>query len=350
MRSLGNPLGGGFGGLSGCAGGACGIFTLAIRLGWDGDLGPMPLGRRCGAPRLGEEVGVLRPMGLWARLVIQLLSSVSRIDNLARAAQQRWWELVGKAAVAALSVAELEYLTVRLYELRSRHARRDRRGLFWWEHYWFRRRLPSAPTRVLVGGAGSGREVRALVRAGYVVDAFDPCLGAVGLCAAEVGAGGVVLRGDYDALCGAVLSRQSNSPLESLASQRYGAILLGWGSLSHVLRPESRARLLRACHSLCPEGPILASFWSHEVSEGLPEGERPDFQKTAEPMEEGEFHGSLVFRPWCGVAIYLHRRHVMELGLEVGRPVAWERHSNVFPHATFLPPSRQPSDALGGID
>jgi hypothetical protein len=284
-------------------------------------------------------------MGLRARLVIQLVTSVSRMDNLARAAQKRWWRLVGRGAVAALSVAELEALTVRLYDLRSRHARRDRRGLFWWEDRWFRRRLPPAPARILVGAAGSGREVRALLKAGYEVDAFDPCRRALRLCEAEVGGRGVVLRGNYEALCGAVLRGERNSPLESLASRRYGGILLGWGSLSHVLRPEARTRLLRTCHRLCPDGPILASFWSHEVTEGIAEGEAPDPQGTAEPMGEGGCDGCLVFRPWCGVAMYFRRRQVMELGLDIGRPVAWERHSNVFPHATFLPPSRRPGDA-----
>ena len=49
-----------------------------------------------------------------------------------------------------------------------------RSGLFDWEEDAVRRYFPAPPSRVLVGGAGGGREPFALADKGYVVVAFDP--------------------------------------------------------------------------------------------------------------------------------------------------------------------------------
>ena len=102
--------------------------------------------------------------------------------------------------------------------------------------------------RVLVGAAGGGREVLFFVGRGCDVMALEP-------------------SGALRCLCGA---RAPGVPLiaaryEDVASGRvsvggeFDAVLLGLGSLSHVLDGATRLSLLRALADACPRGPILAS-------------------------------------------------------------------------------------------
>src|SRR4030095_15240282 len=51
-----------------------------------------------------------------------------------------------------------------------------------------------------------------------------------------------------------------SGPASSL-EKYYDAVLLGWGSLTCLMDPAERMRLLRALDLICPKGPILASFW-----------------------------------------------------------------------------------------
>ena len=46
--------------------------------------------------------------------------------------------------------------------------------MFEWEEKWFSSDLPPPPARILLGGAGSGREIRHLARHEYRIVAFDP--------------------------------------------------------------------------------------------------------------------------------------------------------------------------------
>ena len=48
--------------------------------------------------------------------------------------------------------------------------------LFDWEREWLAADLPPPPAKILLGGAGSGREVLSLSAQGYEILAFDPVL------------------------------------------------------------------------------------------------------------------------------------------------------------------------------
>ena len=161
---------------------------------------------------------------------------------------------------AALDAREKSDLTVYLYGL----AGSDRpKPLFPWEGPWLQRDLPKAPARVLLGAAGFGREAAWLVAAGCQVDAFEPVSRCARSLSRAVGTDGRCAVGDYEDLVAAVLRGERN-PLSGFAESRYDAVLVGWGSLTHVLDRGLRHELFVALDTLCPRGPILASFWARD--------------------------------------------------------------------------------------
>lgn len=57
-----------------------------------------------------------------------------------------------------------------------------------------------------------------------------------------------------------------------LAKDQVDAVLVGWGSYTHLLRTARRVRFLESLRAICPGGPVLLSFF---VAGGAVEGERP---------------------------------------------------------------------------
>lgn len=120
-------------------------------------------------------------------------------------------------------------------------------------------RLPRGG-RVLIGGAGGGRELVALHRAGYAVTAFEPSAALVQQCerTAELLHGTRVLQGSYGDLVAAV---GGAGPLVALREDApYSLVWLGWRSLSHVLEPAQRRRLFAAIARLAPGAPVVLTF------------------------------------------------------------------------------------------
>ncbi|MET0390191.1 MAG: hypothetical protein ABW321_29735 [Polyangiales bacterium] len=163
---------------------------------------------------------------------------------------------LGAGLSHALTPQEKDELTRRLYDaLPFATGRGDR--LLPWEEVWYRQQLPAAATDILLGGAGTGREVHWLRAHGHRVAAFDIAPSSLGLLRAAVGDDRDALIGSYAELVAAV--RGEPSPLSGLAERRFGAVILGLGSFSHVLGVPAQRELLQAANTLCPQGPILAS-------------------------------------------------------------------------------------------
>lgn len=123
--------------------------------------------------------------------------------------------------------------------------------LFPWEQSVVDEFFPRPPARVLVGGAGGGREAFVLAKMGFEVVAFEPSrpLAEAMATHAPQGANVDVRLGRYediDALFG-----------EDAAS--YGAAVLGWGSFSYLRNAGARLATLKAFKHLT-RGPILVSF------------------------------------------------------------------------------------------
>jgi SAM-dependent methyltransferase len=165
----------------------------------------------------------------------------------------------GAALRAALDVEEKEELSIALYD-EAFNPDNDFPGLYPWENTWLARRLPPPPARLLVGAAGSGREAVALEGLGYTVIALEPSKRAAAHCERQLQGESTVIRGSYRELIAVVLDGVS-SRLTLTPSDRFDAIVLGWGSFGHVLRERDRFRLLKACAILCPDGPILLSVF-----------------------------------------------------------------------------------------
>lgn len=152
-------------------------------------------------------------------------------------------------------------------------------GLFEWED-----RALSAPPfpktgRVLLGAAGGGRELRALLERGFEVVAFEPNarLFAGAADVARNHARGAIHRATYADLVHAVESGQG--PLASVAAgPTFDAVVLGWGSITHLCDPSDHARLFAALARLCPHAPILTSFYTRP--EARPAG-RSDRARSA---------------------------------------------------------------------
>jgi SAM-dependent methyltransferase len=136
------------------------------------------------------------------------------------------------------------------------------RGLFDWERALLDRPEIPREGRVLLAAAGGGRELLALAERGYDVTAFEPNpvlrQGAAGV--AERFADRARVRdGVYADLDGAVHGR---GPLAELRDRApFDLVVLGWGSITHVLDEPARDALLRAVRALAPRAPVITSFF-----------------------------------------------------------------------------------------
>jgi len=133
--------------------------------------------------------------------------------------------------------------------------------LFPWEERVVERYFPPAPARVLVGGAGSGREAFALLQRSYQVTAFDPSPALV-----EAMAGRRAVEGTLTAFVGAYERLPLLDPLgpharavdlETLGP--FDASVIGWGSFSHLRTAERRLLTFRA-FARATRGPVVVSF------------------------------------------------------------------------------------------
>jgi hypothetical protein len=132
------------------------------------------------------------------------------------------------------------------------------RGLFPWEEQLYTRAPFPSRGHVLLGAAGSGRELRWLCERGYSVTAFEPS-NLVDIARQIASPAAEVICAEYDDL---VIGIDSNTgPLaRALAGRSFDAVILGWGSLSHVWSHRSRVRLLAALLAHSPDAPVFISF------------------------------------------------------------------------------------------
>lgn len=231
---------------------------------------------------------------------------------------------LGAGLARGMGPAEQQALTLALYAA----AGAALRPLFPWEVEWFDALLPPPPARILVAGAGAGAEVVALRARGYAVAATEPVERLARQCA-EVGAR-PVWRLDHEAL-------------GSLAGERFDAVLLGWGSLTHVLTPAGRQRTLEAAAALT-SGPILASFWTQASAGPPPSGRLVAWAEragTAVATVRGHPPPSgLRFFAWCGFGCTLERPELEGLAQALGRRLVW--WDAPYPHAAWLDPDSPP--------
>lgn len=131
-------------------------------------------------------------------------------------------------------------------------------GLFAWETALFEDvRIPSRG-RVLLGAAGGGRELNALLGRGYDVYAFEPVETLLESARSVArGSNAVLARGTYRDLV--ARAKGESGPFDTLGGQ-IDLCILGWGSLSHLTQPNDVVETLGALRSMAPNAPVVASF------------------------------------------------------------------------------------------
>jgi hypothetical protein len=108
--------------------------------------------------------------------------------------------------------------------------------------------FPAPPARVLLGGAGGGREAFALAERGYRIAAFEPAQALVDQLTETRGDLPIeARRGAYEDLA------------RLYPEEHFDAAIFGWGSFSHLRSAEARVDALREYGRLT-KGPILVSF------------------------------------------------------------------------------------------
>lgn len=129
--------------------------------------------------------------------------------------------------------------------------------LFPFEESVVRDYFPKPPARILVGGAGGGREPLALAEMGYEVVAFDPARPLIEALQREAPGGVTALVGAYEDM---------NALFDQ--DESFAAAIVGWGSFSHLRDEQTRVATLRSFGRLT-SGPILVSFLALKAG-GIP--------------------------------------------------------------------------------
>jgi len=199
----------------------------------------------------------LSDLPLPLRLLLALHRGTLALERVAR-------ELLHAGAWAVVPPSGRDAVTRALYarlETYRPGGATFERGLFAYEALALS--LPAWPRggKVLVGGAGGGRETKVLLARGHAVRAFEPVAVLAEACAAVCRAGdGACLRGDYADLVAA--ARGEGGPLAAFAAEApYDAVYLGWGSLAHVTEPALVDAVFEAARRLAPAGPVFTNYY-----------------------------------------------------------------------------------------
>lgn len=167
--------------------------------------------------------------------------------------------LMDERSLTALDVAAYDTVTedVSTGSVRYNDAEHIRSGLTDWEREALTGYVPPQG-RIIVTSAGAGREVRGALELGYAAIGYEPHEGLQA-------AGDALLSGEGHA---GVLHRCARDAFPAEAP-RADAVLVGWGSYSHIAPRHRRVAFLRDARArLDPGGPLIVSFWM------LPERER----------------------------------------------------------------------------
>jgi hypothetical protein len=264
-------------------------------------------------------------------LPVAVARRAARAVERARRLHEAGTAALGPLLEGALSPAERVALGRALYA----DALGPRPGVadspFDWELAWWAAALPAAPAHLLVGGAGAGREVRALLARGYRISACDPVPAAAAALAG--------LLGSDAAACA-----DHESPHRWPGPPRVDAVLFGWGSLTHVLEAAGRRRALEAAAART-DGPVLASVWTRTA---FP-------PPTGRAARVGEWFGlrlgrlrgvdpdpreDLGFAPWCGFGARVDPAEFEAVGRALNRTVSFD--PTPYPHVTLGAPRRTP--------
>ncbi len=194
--------------------------------------------------------------------------------------------------------------------------------LFEWEARLLEHPRVPRRGRVLIGGAGGGRELRVMCERGYEVTAFEPCedLQRAAHAVAASYAGARVLRGSYRDLDAAA---RGEGALASLSNDApYALVIAGWRSLSHVIEEEERVAMFRSLARIAKGAPILASFLSHRGPRAEGRAQRALRRTLARLGAPAVAPEGASFIPSAGFAVALAREDIERLAAACDRELA----------------------------
>lgn len=259
------------------------------------------------------------------RLAARVLESAAVADLAFTRVQSAYRHFLEGLLPSVLTDAELTDLSTRLYDRRG--PRQFSEPMFDWEREWAEKYLPAPPGRVLVGGAGYGRECVWLHERGYSVDAYEPRAHAAKQCHDVVASrGGVCVVAAHQDLADAVLDRSENA-CAAFSRRTYAAVLLGWGSLSHVLDPEQRARIVEASARIA-EGPVLASVRLSDRRVGLARASRFG-QAIGRRFGGRVVRTATQYQPEVGLAATLLPSELEVVARQAQRRVEWAQRPGI---------------------
>ncbi|MBL8678861.1 MAG: hypothetical protein JNK05_06830 [Myxococcales bacterium] len=278
------------------------------------------------------------PVPLWVR-------ALQRADRVAWYAYHGYEVLREELLFAYLPSSERAAVIQHAYEAQDAYlpgGATFERGLFSWEKSLLAREEVPKSGRVLLAAAGGGRELEALGERGYEVCAFEPNP-VLRRGAEEVASrfGARVYDGLFSDLSTAV---RDEGPLASLRAQSpYALVVLGWGSITHVLEDEERIALLESVRALAPTAPVIVSFFLRpERNEGAPIAKTERLRKAlrgAFARMGGRNHGvpeGLAYEAGGGFVYAFTESEVQSMAHRAGYAVRYFCEAP-FPHALFVP-------------
>ena len=261
--------------------------------------------------------------------------------------------LVAGLTSSGLSCSELEAVTLACYA-QLYHPTCRRSGLFPWEEACLDRFWPPSGS-VLIIGAGLGRELAVLEARGYEVWAIEPCPSAVARCQARTRHPKRVIQGGFRELADAFRGGASPSTgMAQLKERRFDSVIFGWAALNHCFGQGLRDAVFSAIRQLCPDGPVLMSFFVDQGGQSSDRGR--GFRlglRAGKALRRVRKHGdyetlSSAFSSHAGVAVLYDHEAIEDLAEEGGWSVALLETGSQFsyPHAVFVPRDR--STVSGG--
>jgi hypothetical protein len=213
-------------------------------------------------------------------------------------------------------------------------------GLFPWERAVITSSSFPHEGRLLLGAVGGGRELPGLLDLGFHVTAFEPndvlVAGAQHLASTLHGA--QVHQGSYADLIRAI--HDGDGPLaEALSGPPFDGIILGWGSLTHVIDEQERRELLTALRILAPTAPVLISFFlrsdkpNQGNSERLRHWLRPWLDRAGAPYRP---EPGVLVDPRFGFVYAFTEKEIYDLAFSCGYRVELLKPCD-FSHALFVP-------------
>lgn len=266
------------------------------------------------------------PLPLWIRA---LLAAERAAQGSARAATMLRDELL-LACVPPARRDEVSAALLARQRTYSPGGATFEAGLLAWEREMLAHEAVPRAGTVLVGGAGGGREMRALRTMGYDVVGIEPVEALARDAASHVAgdARATVLRGGYADV--ARLASGAPGPLDALRERPApDVVLLGWGSLMHVREDDERLALFRALRALAPAAPVLVSFDDYPALD--PPGSRMASARRALRRAlaalgaPARARDDERFLPWAGFLRGMSAEQLAAVSRASGYRVAWVR-------------------------